>query len=246
MRKILVVEDEEIIRKGIVQLVSALPGDIAVTEKENGREALEHLYSSLPDLIISDIRMREMDGLTFLGKARALHPNVPVMILSGYGEFEYAQQAIRIGVNEFMLKPVNRRAFLLTLERLLGQQAAPSSVQTPEPCRTVSQTNSDSQAISMIKSYIADNLNGDLTLQSLAEHVHLHPAYISHLFKQRTQTAISDYIAQARIERAKYLLLNTTLKIYDIAGLCGYQSPKHFMLVFKQLTGRTPGTFRNG
>ncbi|MNT88747.1 HTH-type transcriptional regulator YesS [compost metagenome] len=56
---------------------------------------------------------------------------------------------------------------------------------------------------------------------------------------------VSEYITQARIERAKYLLSQTPLKIYDVASICGYQSPKHFMLVFKQQTGQTPGAFRN-
>lgn len=121
LRKVLVVEDEEIIRKGIVQLVHTLPGEYAVTEKEHGKAALEHLHANVPDLIISDIRMREMDGLTFLRRAKALYPSVPLMIISGYGDFEYAQQAIRIGVGEFMLKPVNRKAFLLALERLLDR-----------------------------------------------------------------------------------------------------------------------------
>lgn len=239
MRKVLVVEDEEIIRKGIVQLVHALPGEYAVTETKHGQAALEHLHTNVPDLIISDIRMREMDGLTFLRKAKALHPTIPLMIVSGHGEFEYAQQAIRIGVSEFMLKPINRKAFLLALERLLERRtpAAQPQAEATGP--------SDKHVIATLKSYIAGNLDGDLTLQNLAEHVHLHPAYLSRLFKNCTETTLSDYITQARIERAKYLLSQTPLKIYEVAGICGYQSPKHFMLVFKQQTGRTPGAYRN-
>ncbi|WP_256719271.1 response regulator transcription factor [Paenibacillus odorifer] len=250
LRKVLVVEDEEIIRKGIVQLVHTLPGEYAVTEKEHGKAALEHLHANVPDLIISDIRMREMDGLTFLRRAKALYPSVPLMIISGYGDFEYAQQAIRIGVGEFMLKPVNRKAFLLALERLLDRSTPVPQIQSETSGQAImfeegASQHGDKHVITAIKSYIADNLDGDLTLQSLAELVHLHPAYISRLFKQCTETMVSEYITQARIERAKYLLSQTPLKIYDVASICGYQSPKHFMLVFKQQTGQTPGAFRN-
>lgn len=98
--------------------------------------------------------------------------------------------------------------------------------------------------IRKLKAYIAENPDGDLRLQTLAEMVHLNPSYLSQLFKQEGGGNLSDYIAETRIRRACKLLETTNLKVYDIARLSGYQSPKHFMLVFKQHIGMTPGTYR--
>lgn len=178
-----------------------------------------------------------------------MFPNIPIMIISGYGEFEYAQLALRYGVCEYLLKPINRNLFFLALERIFSSQnySSASHVKIVEknfPDEIIV-NNKDKFIISKIKTYILANLEGNLTLQSIAEQVNLHPTYLSHLFKNETEITITDYIAQARIEKAKYLLSATTLKIYDIALLSGYQSPKHFMLVFKQQTGKTPSGYRN-
>lgn len=98
--------------------------------------------------------------------------------------------------------------------------------------------------IRKLKAYIADHPDEDLRLQTLAERARLNPSYLSQLYKRLEGENLSDYIAEMRIRRACRLLETTELKVYDIARLSGYQSPKHFMLVFKQYTGLTPGAYR--
>lgn len=249
MFKILLVEDEEIIRRGIKSLVSQVSEHFTVVkEAENGREALDYLGGDLPDAVITDIRMREMNGLVFIQKMKDIYPHMPVLIISGYGDFEYAQQAIRYGVADYLLKPIDRKAFVTALDRvyaqLAGRQASPLRQEPAEKNSETLKISDERRWVRKIKEYIQARPEEDLSLNTLSDFVHLNPAYLSRLFKQETGTNLSDYITEARMDRAKQLLLQTELKIYDIARLSGYQSPKHFMLVFKQQFGVSPTTYR--
>lgn len=250
MIKLLLVEDEDIIRQGIKNLIGQVSDGFIVTgEAVHGREALGYLNADLPDAVITDIRMREMDGLTLTGIIRERYPDMPIVIISGYGDFEYAQRALRYGVSDYLLKPIDRMALVSALDKIRSLLERNNPLAKPTaviPDNTDEQFGSGEgrRLIRKVKDYIQSHPEGDLRLQTLADYVHLNPAYLSQLFKQETKLNLSDFITEIRMERAKYLLANTDLKIYDVARLSGYQSPKHFMLVFKQQTGLTPGTYR--
>lgn len=94
------------------------------------------------------------------------------------------------------------------------------------------------------KRYIDEHLGEDLTLVMLAELVYLNPSYLSRLFKQATGINLFDYILNARIARAKELLQDEQLKIYDIASRTGFGSPSYFIRTFRKETGRTPQEYR--
>ncbi|WP_028549429.1 response regulator transcription factor [Paenibacillus sp. UNC451MF] len=250
MYKVLLVEDEQLIREGIKRLIEQLSSDFTVAmEAVNGKEALTYLDSGMPDLIISDIRMREMDGISFIQEVRKRYAELPIMIISGYQDFHYAQQAIRCEVTDYLLKPINRRAFLTALEKIRGKLNKMHGMDSKEegnPYLASSVLNGNHNfTIRTVKEYIAAHPEDDLSLKTIADFVDLHPAYLSHLFKGETGQNLSDYITDIRMERAKYLLSHTHLKVYNIARLSGYQSPKHFALVFKQQVGVTPGTYRD-
>jgi two-component system response regulator YesN len=249
--KILLVEDEEIIRGGLRSIIGQLSGEFEIMrEAEHGKEALHYLQKEVPDLIITDIRMREMDGLTLAAKVRERYPHMPILIISGYGDFEYARQAIRYGVVDYLLKPIDRLSLITALESIrrglepLKPSGAEQAKRQSGEEDVALKGDDGRRLIRKVKEYIRANLDKDLRLQTLAEYVNLNPAYLSQLFKQETKINLSDFITETRMERAKYLLASTDLKIYDVARLAGYQSPKHFMLVFKQLAGVTPSAYR--
>ncbi|WP_258168728.1 response regulator, partial [Paenibacillus sp. AR247] len=107
MYKVFIVDDEAVVRDGLKRTIGwqelgfELIGDYA-----NGREALEAIDLNMPDLIISDISMPFMDGLALTAAAGSKYPHIKMIILTGYDEFEYAQQAIRLKVSDFILKPI--------------------------------------------------------------------------------------------------------------------------------------------
>ena len=119
MYKILFVDDEEEVRKSIIKLMdwNALGFEIA-GEAENGREALEKVTSLEPDVVITDIQMPYMDGLQLAEALQKEYPEKKVVLFSGYDEFEYAKQAIRLGVTGYILKPINIGELTAVLQKL--------------------------------------------------------------------------------------------------------------------------------
>ncbi len=100
------------------------------------------------------------------------------------------------------------------------------------------------KAVQQAKRFIAENYYYDISLTDIADHVALNPSYFSYLFKRETGQTYMRYLIQYRIEEAKNLLMNTSLKVYEIGEQIGYSDPKYFSRIFRQVTGVTPGKFR--
>lgn len=106
--RIMLVDDEEEVRKAIIcKMDWEQLGFTVVGDAENGEDALEKLDQLEPDVVMTDIRMPYMDGLALTSRIREKYPSMKVLVFSGYDDFEYAQQAIKLGVIEYILKPVN-------------------------------------------------------------------------------------------------------------------------------------------
>lgn len=117
--RILLVDDEEEVRKGIIRKIDwEHLGFQMAGDAENGEDALEKIEQLKPDVVMTDIRMPYMDGLTLAGRIRQKYPSMKVLIFSGYDDFEYAQQAIKLNVTEYILKPVNVEELTAILNRV--------------------------------------------------------------------------------------------------------------------------------
>lgn len=116
--KILIVEDESRIREGMAKLISSYTEYEVVGQARNGREGLELIKLYHPDLVITDIRMPEVDGLQMIQQIQAEKINIRTVILSGYSEFEYAKQAINLGVKDYLLKPIGVEDVTKLLQRM--------------------------------------------------------------------------------------------------------------------------------
>ena len=117
--RIMLVDDEEEVRKAIIrQMDWEQLGFTVVGDAENGEDALEKMEQSEPDVVITDIRMPYMDGLTLTARIREKYPSVKILIFSGYDDFEYAQRAIKLNVTEYILKPVNGQELAQILGRV--------------------------------------------------------------------------------------------------------------------------------
>lgn len=229
----MIVEDEKVIRQGIkVLLEEVFTGYQVLWEAENGKRALEIIHTDVPDIILSDIRMPEMDGLQFLSFLQDKLPDVPVIVISGYDDFSYVREAFKLGVKDYLLKPIKRSELASVLKKMEQED------------KTLA-FKGDPAVIRQMKELIEQHLEGDLSLKFISNTLNLHPNYISQTFKEYTQVNLSDYIVAKRMEKAKELLAQTNLKIYDIAFLSGYPNAKHFSSVFKKHFGKTPQQFKN-
>ena len=124
MLRIMIVDDELVIRKGLRKMIANLQGDyLVVADAENGQESIEKAKSVSPDLIITDIKMPDMTGLELIRTLKTDLKDTKYVILSGYGEFEYAREAIELGVISYLLKPVSRKKLAAALEQVYRKTA---------------------------------------------------------------------------------------------------------------------------
>jgi two-component system response regulator YesN len=232
--KVLIVDDEPAILKGLLKVVKESAPDFAeVALAHNAYEALEKLMENRPDVTITDINMPVMDGFSLIAEARKQELCDRFIILTGYDDFQYALQAIRAGVIDYLLKPINKDELSVLLHRIAAE--------LPAACST-----DDRNHAAKILGFIESNYAQDLSLDRLAEHLNLHPNYISSLFSKETGTTFVNYLNTVRIREAKKQLAeNPHLPVNSIGSRIGFENRHYFNKVFKKYTGMTPGQYRD-
>lgn len=227
MKKIIIVEDEFRIRQGLSHLINKVSmGCQVIGEAENGYEGLKMIQSLEPDVVITDIQMPKSDGLDMIEKAKNMGLECDFVILSGYADFEYARQGIKLGVKEYLLKPITISA----VKELLMKFTEKERMEQRE-------LNEYSAVVNEMVSTIHENYGKHLGLDTFAEQFRMTPQYLSNLFAKETGMTFSNYIKKVRMEKAKELILTTDMKIYEIACTVGYADQKYFSKVFKEYTG---------
>ena len=117
--KVLIVDDEEEIRLGIIKKINWRElGFVVIGDAENGQDAIEKSEVLQPDIIMTDIKMPYMDGLELVKKIREIMPSTKVIVFSGCDDFEYAQESIKFGVIEYILKPINSIEIIELLKKI--------------------------------------------------------------------------------------------------------------------------------
>ncbi len=259
MFKVIIAEDEKAIREGLVATVpwSDLGFEIAGSAG-NGQSALDLAEKTRPAAVITDIRMPKMDGIQLLRELETRLPRTKVLILSGYDEFAYAQQAVKHGAFDFLVKPVDIDEITAALRRLkaalIGElidakppsphlAAAPGEPLPDAPLPAEADAE-DHRLIRQVEDFVARNYRRDISVKEVADLVRLSPNYFSHLFKKTTGASFTEYVNAVRVAQARRLLAESDLKIYEIAETVGYTDYKYFSAVFARLAGSSPSRYR--
>lgn len=121
MLTILVVDDHKEEREGIAFLIKELGLPLQLETADNGPKALDYLKRQSVDILFTDVRMPQMDGLQLTRQALELHPGLKVILFSGFAEFEYAKTALALGVSDYLLKPINVEAFQTTIKKVIDE-----------------------------------------------------------------------------------------------------------------------------
>ena len=250
MTKVLIVDDEKYVRMGIKSDTDwALIGCEVVGEASNGLEALEVAENTRPDLVVSDIRMPKMDGIELAEKLIEKYPNVKVIFLTAYNEFEYARQAVRIGVSDYLLKPFSDGELEGSIQRLLHlhPNAPASSSELEEQLIPLKKKEEVSNRyVSAAIEYIEDHYpDSDFSLGALAESMSVSEGHISRLFKAETDISINNSLTKYRIKMAMDYLKDVQVKVYEVAEKVGYQDIAYFSNTFKKLVGKTPSDYQS-
>ena len=237
--RVLLVDDEIMIRAGFKRLFDWEAHDCEVVgEAGDGMEALAKIDTLHPDIVIMDINIPIMNGLKVIQLSRIKHPNTAFVIVSGYDDFSYCREALRLQITDYILKPVNYEEFGTCIDNLkisLYEQRV-SAAAEPE--------KQEERTITGITRYLQEHLAEEISLSVLAEQFHLNPQYISQLFKSEIGVNFLTYLTNIRIEKAKKLLLTTPLSIAEVAEQSGYGDYRVFTKVFKKSEGITPSQYR--
>ncbi|QGQ94808.1 response regulator [Paenibacillus psychroresistens] len=248
--KLILVDDEEMIRLGMEKILSKSELNLQIVGSfSNGLMALmglDKLNINDLDVVITDIKMPGMDGLKFIEKLSEAAPQVEIIILSGFNDFEYARQAMRFGVKDYFLKPVDKFELFEVLKRISDQKQ--ENIQELKGMERVQepQEQHEHYVIEPLKQIIEKEYNKMLDLESLSERLGFSTSYLSKHFKQETGSTITDYLIQIRIQKAKQFIDDhPNLKIYEIAHLVGYPDPVYFNKLFKKIVLLTPKEYKD-
>jgi two-component system, response regulator YesN len=241
--KLIIADDELYVRESLSELDWNRYGITLAGTASDGREAVDLCRKLLPDLLLTDIRMPHLSGLEAMKLLKAEFPAMKFIILSGWSEFEYARGAIRLGASDYLIKPCRDEEIADAVRVALTQPAGKRQVQALGSMEEQA-PSAKRHAVRMACSQIQEDLSIAVTLSEVAEKVNMNASALSRLFRQEMGCSFSEYVTSARMNMAKKLLIESNMKVHEIAQKVGYVSVSHFVQVFGDYTGITPGTFR--
>ncbi|RCW64251.1 response regulator transcription factor [Saliterribacillus persicus] len=249
-KTILVVDDEPRSREGVKKTIekSAI-GAFDVLTANDAKEAIQLIEKHKINLLITDIRMPEMTGLELLKVLKENQDDPVVIIMSAYSEFEYAHQALQLGVVNYLLKPISKEKLMEAIEKAINvdnQKLQTDLLQeiADDKLIEINEVGRFSGVIKEVITYIEAHFYEEISLKDVANYVHLNASYLSALFKEQLDLTFSDYVTRRRVQEAKKLLLTTDFTITEIAEKVGYNTPKYFIKIFKQAEEITPHVYR--
>lgn len=239
MFKLIIVDDEPIAAE---QLAVAYNWNMLGFEISgvfnSGKAALEYIKNNSVDALLSDVKMPNITGIDLAKKCYEEYPDISVVLISAYRDFEHARQALKYNVVDYILKPIKEQDFLESITKLYDHLNKQQQV-IDRPSKY-----SNNMIINEAVSYVKEHYHEDLTIEILAKHVMLSPEYFGAYFKKNYGQNFLSFLRETRMNAACELLYNLELNISVIAEMVGYKSPSHFYEIFQNHFGMTPSQFR--
>lgn len=243
MYKLVIIEDEDIIRKGIIHMAQEVLSDCRVVgEAKNGKEALKIIESTRPDILLLDINMPIMNGLELL---EHLPRNVfSVIIISGQSEFEYAKRAIKFGVVDYLLKPIEETSLKNSVNKAIDQlnmRREYVSKKDDHPYDIFSEYKM-TDSITLLKAidYMEAHIDKKILLEDLVSVTGRSVTSINNRFQRDFNITFNEYITKLRMHKAIQHMQKQELHLYEIAHKVGFKDYKYFNTVFKKIVGTSP------
>ena len=252
MFKVAIIDDEPIIVEGLSKTIDWGKWDARVVGfAYDGAEGIELIRKEKPDILISDIAMPNMNGLAMIAAVKSEFPYMQVSVLTGYREFDYAREAIHLGVTRFLLKPSKHdeieEAITAMTDKLRnsGVMDRESGKEEGQNDDTILENPASSFIVNNALKFIKDNYKEKLKLVDVADHIYVSQWHLSKLLNKHTGKNFSEILNGIRIEKAKELLKDPEYRIVDIAEAVGFLDLAHFSRVFKKTCGISANDYRN-
>lgn len=246
MYKVVLIDDESIIVEGLKSVIDWEKYDCEVVDTAfNAAQGTKKIRRHSPHILFTDIKMPDMDGLSMLAGLKSEYPNMQVAILTGFRNFEYGQQAVRLGVTRLLLKPCPMNELeeaLVTMVANLKQLDGEDDVKDKA---SESEHSANSFIVRQAISYLEGNYKDKITLQDVADYCYVSQWHLSKLLNKHMDKSFYNLLNEARIKVAKKLLKDPSLRICDISDMVGYADTGHFSRVFKKIVGTSANAYRN-
>lgn len=217
--------------------------------RQNGKEALQWLISqtptSLPSLIISDVMMPEMDGITLLTEIRTSQVlrHIPIIMLTARTNADTRLQALRLGVADYLTKPFDEDELLTRISNLLERARERTAWRQQVPEETELTLSSDEVWLVHIEQLIVENLtNTSFQVNSIAEATHISERQLYRRIKEVTGLSPNQFIQEVRLQTAhEWLESRQYATVKEVCHAVGFQQVPYFSRLFQQRFGTTPG-----
>lgn len=251
MYRVVVIEDEEAIRKGIIMSIdfSAL-NCILIGEAGNGVEGIKLIQEKKPDIVITDVTMPLMSGIEMI--EQTLEYNYTSIIISGYDEFSYAKKAIKLGVCDYLMKPIDKEELNNVIQSIVSGFDLSSKISELlkeknqiEHIQLLETLNKEDHLVDKIMEYINLHYSEKIFLSDIADVLNYSESLLSKRFRRVTQMTFNEYLNRFRIQKSIEYMKKGTYGLTGISDICGFSDYKYFSTVFKKYTGYTPSQFTN-
>ncbi len=240
--KVVIADDEQMALDGITRLVESFEGYQVVGKALNGKQAYNLIKENDADILLTDIKMPIFDGLQLMKTIEEEGLSVTVIVISAYDDSSYLRQAIRNPVVfDYLLKPIFPDDLKTTLLEAVSFHNKNHTKLTNEYSEDEMMTPVVAYAIKIIKEEYSDT---ELNLNMVADKLNITPNYLSKCFKRDVGESFTNYLNGYRIDKAKDLLKDISIKINDLAYSVGFADAGYFDKVFKLKVGLSPLKYR--
>lgn len=235
MYKVMIIDDEKAVRQLLRVSVDWESLGLEVAgEASSGIEAINTIDDINPDIVFVDVCMPFMNGIEFTKAATARYPNLMVIVLTGFDDFEYARQCVSLPVVEYMLKPIVRKDIKEVLEKVVEKLKQRKSEEISEESEVKEHA---SAGMEQIARFLRENYrDATINLTSVAQQFGFNSCYLSRKFKQEMGVSFVEYLMKCRMECALELV-RSGRKMFETANEVGIPDPNYFGRCFKKYTG---------
>ena len=232
--RILLVDDESQVLQSIQSKIARLRHKriYRITCATNATDALEIQSRDPHDAVLTDISMPAVNGLALVERLRSMDPHLPIFVISGYDHFDYVRKAFLLGVNDYLLKPIAISELDEKLRAIQGHCAAGQA------------EKGASYLIQATLRCMQEDPNCRITLKEIANQLNVNYSYLSELFRKEMHCGFSVFAQRMRMERARTLLSDPSLRVHEVALKLGYEDPSLFSRDYKRHFGVSPQKHR--